>query len=248
MNANVGELDGGSVRAAGQSGPRIRVWDLPVRVFHWALVISFGTAYVLSESERWRQVHVMFGYTVLGLIAFRLLWGFIGTRYARFASFMYGPGAALRYLGGLVRREPEEYVGHNPAGSYAVYSILALGVATGVTGYCTLNEIGGDALEEVHEVLANAWLVVVVVHVLGVIAGSIAHRENLARAMVTGYKRGRAAPGDAPDGSSPRTLVGLLAAAAVLAFWLGSLLTGGAGSGAPAAPGALAQDAAGDDD
>jgi cytochrome b len=245
---------GGSTTVTESSGnaTRIRVWDLPVRVFHWALVLSFGAAYVLSESERSRQVHVMFGYTVLGLIAFRLLWGFIGTRYARFSSFMYGPRAALRYLGGLVRGAPEEYAGHNPAGSWAVYGILALGAATGITGYCTFNEIGGEAVAEVHELMANAWLVLVALHVIGVIAGSIAHRENLARAMVTGYKRGHAAPGDAPGGSPARTLVGVLGAAAVLAFWVGSLFTGGGVAGGAqsgrAAEATLARGGDGDDD
>jgi cytochrome b len=260
MNTNVTEAHASGMGGATTTATRdssthasrpIRVWDLPVRVFHWALVASFGAAYVLSESERTRQIHVMFGYTVLGLIAFRLLWGFIGTRYARFSSFMYGPGAALRYVAGLARGAPEGYTGHNPAGSWAVYGILALGAATGITGYCTFNEIGGESLEEIHEVMANSWLVLVVLHVLGVIAGSIAHKENLARAMVTGYKQGHAAPGDAAGGSPSRTLVGLLAAAAVLAFWISSLLTGGianGAAGAAGADGAVAQQPEGDDD
>lgn len=234
------------------SATRMRVWDLPVRVFHWALVISFGTAYVLSESERSRQIHVMFGYTVLGLIAFRLLWGLVGTRHARFTSFLYGPRAVLRYLRGVARREPERHVGHNPAASWAVYAILGLGAATGISGYCTLNEIGGETVAELHELMANAWLAVVVVHVLGVITASIMHRENIAGAMVTGFKRGHALPGDAPDGSPSRTLVGVLGAAAVLAFWVGSLLTGGGvAGGAQAGQGAeatLAQGRDADDD
>ena len=235
-----------------KSATRMRVWDLPVRVFHWALVISFVTASVLSESERSRQIHVMFGYTVLGLVAFRLLWGLVGTRYARFTSFLYGPRAVLRYLSAVARREPERHVGHNPAASWAVYSILALGAATGIPGYCTLNEIGGETVAELHELMANAWLVVVVVHVIGVITASIMHRENLAGAMVTGFKRGQAVPGDAPDGSPSRTLVGVLGAAAVLAFWIGSLLTGdglaGDAQASQDAQAALAQGRDADDD
>jgi len=241
--------------AASASGARVRIWDLPVRVFHWALVASFGTAYVLSESERLRQVHVMFGYTVLGLIAFRLVWGFVGTRYARFASFLFGPGAVLGYLGSVARGRPQHHLGHNPAASWAIYSMLALGVATGLTGYLTLNEIGGGGVEELHEALANAWLVVVFVHVAGVILSSFQHRENLTASMVTGYKR--AAAGESPRSSPARTAVGLLAALAVAGFWVGWLLTGGgvgAGGGAgesgdsASRESAMAIDRDGDDD
>lgn len=202
---------------------RTKVWDLPVRIFHWSLAASFAGAYVLAESERLRHVHVLFGYTVLGLIAFRVLWGLVGSRYARFASFLYGPGAALRYLRDALAGRPGEYAGHNPAGSWAVYAILLLGIATGVSGYLTYNELGGAAMEEVHEVFANAWLLVVGVHVLGVIFSSIAHRENLAKAMVTGYKRG--ADSASIPGSAPA--VGVAMAAVVLAFWGWSLLAPG---------------------
>lgn len=174
---------------AGSQETRIRVWDLPTRLFHWGLALSFGAAYVISESERLRQVHVYLGYAVLGLLAFRLAWGFVGTRHARFRSFLFGPGAALGYLRSLAAGAPEQHIGHNPAGSYAVYAILLLGLSVGVSGYCSFNEIGGDRLEELHGLLANAWLVVVCLHVLGVVVGSLVHRQNLARAMVTGYKR-----------------------------------------------------------
>ena len=166
----------------------VRVWDLPVRVFHWGLAISFAAAYTLSESERLRGVHVMLGYTVLGLIAFRLAWGFLGTRYARFASFLFPPAAVARYLRSVAQGRPDSHLGHNPAGSYVIYAMLALGALTGASGYCTLNGIGGDASEELHELLANGWLALVIVHVAGVIVSSVLHRENLVRAMLTGYK------------------------------------------------------------
>jgi len=208
-----------------------RVWDLPVRVFHWALAASFAGAWLLSESERMRNVHVMLGYTAMGLIAFRLLWGFVGSRYARFSSFLYGPGAALRYLRDAALGRPGEYVGHNPAGSWAVYAILGLGLATGASGYLRFNDYGGDAMEEVHEALAIAWLAVVALHVVGVAFSSIAHRENLARAMISGYKRGAASssiPGSAPA-------VGVAVAVAVFGFWGWSMLAGGPVAAAGAA-------------
>lgn len=203
---------------------RTFVWDLPVRCFHWALAASFAGAYVLSESERLRNVHVMLGYTAVGLIAFRLLWGIVGTRYARFSSFTYGPRKAFAYLGSLARGRAGDYVGHNPAGSWAVYTILVLGLATGITGYMRFNELGGESLEEMHEVLANAWLVVVVLHVLGVIASSLVHRENLVRAMITGYKRGA---GQVTEPVAARA-TGVAVAAVVLGAWAWALLGGGA--------------------
>jgi cytochrome b len=186
------------------------------------LAASFAGAYALSESERLRNVHVWLGYMVLGLIAFRVLWGLIGSRYARFSSFLYGPGAALRYLRDALAGRPRQYAGHNPAGSWAVYAILLLGVATGVSGYLDFNGTGGEGMEDLHEVLANAWLVVVAMHVFGVVFSSIAHRENLVKAMITGYKQGAGSasiPGSAPA-------VGVAMGAAVLGCWGWALLSG----------------------
>ncbi|MFO1465535.1 MAG: cytochrome b/b6 domain-containing protein [Steroidobacteraceae bacterium] len=205
---------------------RILVWDLPVRVFHWLLATAFVAAYVLSESERWRLVHVTLGYIVLALVVFRLLWGFIGTRYARFGSFAYGPGAAMGYLRRLLRREPAEYVGPNPAGSWAVYGMLALALLTGITGWLQYNEIGGDTFEEIHEVIGNAWLVLVLFHVAGVIASSLAHRENLPRAMVTGYKDSETA--EPAEGN--RAMIAVLLFVVVGAIWAGMSATSPSGS------------------
>jgi cytochrome b len=212
---------------------RVRVWDLPVRVFHWALAASFGAAYLLSESERLRGVHVTFGYTVLGLIAFRLAWGFVGTRHARFGSFLFGPGAVLRYLRRLASGRPEHFLGHNPAGSWAIWAILGLGLATGATGYLTFDDVGGEAVEELHEALADAWLVVVFVHLAGVLLSSLVHRENLVAAMLSGYKNA-VTGADVGSGVPARTLAGLAAASAIAVFWIVSLLAGGpvAGNGA----------------
>jgi len=167
---------------------KIRVWDLPVRLFHWLLAGSFVVAYSIAESESLRNVHVILGYTAVGLILFRIIWGFVGSRYARFASFAFAPGTAIRYLR-TIRNPHEHYVGHNPAGSYVIYAILLLGLLTGVTGYMTLGEQGGESWEEAHELFANVWLALVIFHVAGVITSSFVHRENLVRSMITGYKR-----------------------------------------------------------
>jgi cytochrome b len=224
-----------------------KVWDLPTRIFHWTLAASFAGAYVLAESERLRNVHVALGYTTLGLLAFRLVWGFVGPRYARFGSFAHSPAAALRYLRDELRGRATRYLGHNPAGSWAVFGLLALGVATGVTGYLNFNEFGGESMEELHETFANAWLVLVGLHVIGVVFSSVMQRENLARAMITGWKRGDA------EGAEPRNArgLGLAMAAAILGFWGWTATTGGATSGAGPGKGGQAELAAGretDDD
>jgi cytochrome b len=170
------------------SKTKIRVWDLPTRVFHWLLALSFAGAWLTAESERLRDVHVAFGYTMLGLVAFRLVWGLIGTRYARFGSFAYGPRAVVIYVKSLFTRSPQHYLGHNPAGSWAIYALLALAVLAGATGYATYNDVGGHAMEEVHEAMANGLLALVMVHIAGVAASSLLHGENLVRSMITGYK------------------------------------------------------------
>jgi cytochrome b len=195
---------------------RILVWDLPTRAFHWLLALSFAGAFLTAESERLRDVHVTLGYTMLGLVAFRLLWGLIGTRYARFTSFAFGPRAVLGYLKSLFTRSPRHYLGHNPAGSWAIYALLGLSALAGISGYATYNELGGHAMEEVHEALANGLLAVVMVHIAGVLASSLLHGENLVRSMITGYKSG-----DAGAGIHYRhRIVGALMVGAVAAFWV----------------------------
>jgi cytochrome b len=169
---------------------RILVWDLPVRVFHWLLAASFAAAFVTAEAERYRNAHIALGYTFLGLLAFRLLWAFAGTRYARVSSFAFGPAAVLGYLKSLLSGKPLHYVGHNPAGSWAIFALVALGSAVGISGYAVYADLGRHWLEEAHEALANAMLGIVIVHIVGVVVSSVMHRENLALSMITGYKRG----------------------------------------------------------
>jgi len=173
---------------------KILVWDLPTRLFHWLLAASFIGAFLTAESEYWRDIHVALGYTVLGLIGFRLLWGIVGSRYARFGSFAFGPSQVLAYLKSLLSARPQHYIGHNPAGSWVIYGLLLLGLVAGASGYATYSELGGEWLEELHEGAANAMLMLVGVHVAGVLVSSLLHRENLVRSMIDGYKRGE--PGE----------------------------------------------------
>jgi cytochrome b len=198
---------------------RILVWDIPTRIFHWLLAGSFIGAFLTAESEMYRDVHVALGYLLLALIGFRVFWGLVGTRYAQFRSFLFGPKRVLAYLMSLLRGSPQHYVGHNPAGSWVIYGLLLLGVLSGVTGYATYNEIGGDLFEELHEVLSNSMLVLVAVHVAGVLVSSLLHRENLVRSMITGYK-----PGEVQQGiQHSHWLPGGLLLAGAITLWIGVL-------------------------
>src|SRR5690606_14609269 len=170
-----------------------------------------------------QPVHEAAGYTVAGLIAFRLVWGFAGGRYARFSQFLRGPGTTIAYLGDMLGGRERRYLGHNPAGAAMVAALLVTLAGTAFTGWLMEkperlamlpalpqivtpaladddgdgdeNERGGEALEDLHEALANLMLVLMALHVGGVALASFRHRENLARAMVTGDKRAPG-PGD----------------------------------------------------
>lgn len=197
---------------------KILVWDWPVRIGHWLLVAAFALAWLTSESEAWRHVHAWAGGTLVGVILFRLLWGVIGTRHARFASFVRGPGAAWTYLAALSRGRAPHVAGHNPAGGLAIVAILALGLMTGASGWLLYADVGGHWVEELHEVLASLMLAVALVHVGGVIVGSLAHRENLVRAMLTGFKSGRT--DEAISGAMPGAALVLLGCAGFCAWWI----------------------------
>ncbi len=205
--------------ASPSQAERILVWDLPTRLFHWLLVVAFFAAYVSGDVESWLLAHSLFGYTVLGLVAFRLVWGLIGTRYARFASFAFGPAQVARYLASLLTPRPQHYLGHNPAGSWAMYALLALAVLSGLTGWLALEEIGGEWLEDLHEGAANLMLAIVLVHIAGALVSSWLHGENLVRSMIDGRKRG------SPDEGlrSPFNSIGIVLLAALLAFWTAAL-------------------------
>ncbi|MBK8957019.1 MAG: cytochrome b/b6 domain-containing protein [Proteobacteria bacterium] len=200
---------------------RVYVWDRYVRFFHWTLVAAFTFAYLSGEEET--PLHFYAGYLICALLVSRVIWGFIGSRHARFTDFVTPPSAALGYLKSLAGGPIKHYRGHNPAGGWMVLMLLASLTLTVGCGLRTLALEGEgpfaipklakpDATtmseseivtlkaarkarrdeehlwKEIHEFGANTTLALVGLHVLGVVASSLRHRQNLARAMVTGYK------------------------------------------------------------
>lgn len=245
MNAQSALNINASVPAQGTR--RILVWDAPVRVFHWLMAISFAGAYLTAESDKWMQVHVSFGYTMAGLVVFRIIWGLIGTRYARFSSFVRGFRSVAHYLGSLIHGKPEHYVGHNPAGALVIIAMLVLSLVVVSAGSVTYNEVAGEWMEDIHEAAANLMLAVVMVHIAGVLVSSLVHHENLVGAMLSGYKTGSPQEGVR---RAWKTVAALLLVA-VLGFWWTQLQGGpsqGVQDGRPAATMKADGQGHGDDD
>lgn len=166
----------------------VKVWDWPVRVFHWTLAASVIGAYVTGESEDFERLHHTLGWVAAGLIAFRVVWGLVGTRYARFSEFMRGPAQVWSYIKSLRSHAPQHFVGHNPVGAVAVILLMALVALSVYTGWLALADNAAEWKEEAHEIAANTLITVVLVHVIGVLWSSRTHGENLLKAMLTGRK------------------------------------------------------------
>lgn len=213
---------------AARPGP-VKVWDPVVRIGHWVLAGGFLTAYLTAEENQ--PVHVVAGYVVAAVVAVRIVWGIVGTKHARFASFVRGPGAVLGYLGGLASGKSKRSIGHNPAGAAMIVALLLSIGGTAISGMALLaaeegegplagiiraesegaapyggsagegrreaheesgegsREEGEEVFEEFHEAFVKFTLLLIGLHIVGVFASSLAHRENLVRAMITGRKR-----------------------------------------------------------
>ena len=172
----------------------IRVWDPLVRVLHWTLVICV-ISNLLNESGE--IVHRWLGYTASAVVFLRFVWGFIGSRYARFADWFPTRARLLPYVRALMRNKAPRHLGHNPAGAVMMLGLMALVAALGITGFMMTTDIffGEDWLEQVHEALADVLVGAVVLHVGAALFESYKHRENLIASMIHGRK---AAP-DAVD-------------------------------------------------
>lgn len=191
MEEAVPEARAASNRAAADrtASRTVAVWDLPLRLWHWAFAVCVVAAW--STPTVYDRLHRVVGYAVLGLLALRLLWGFWGSRYSRFRMVGVRLRAAPRYLWNLRRGITGRYIGLNPAGTLMLVALLlALAVST-ITGAMsvTVTFFGVWWVEDTHAYSSNAVIVLVVLHVLGVVLMGLLQRENLIRAMITGRKR-----------------------------------------------------------
>lgn len=167
----------------------VPVWDLFVRIFHWSLVTSFVVSYATAEVND--TAHEIAGYTVLALVCLRIVWGFIGSRHARFTAFIRSPRTTLGYLGEMAAGRAPRYLGHNPAGGAMIVALLAAMLVICISGHMMLTErfFGVEWVEQVHVWSANVALGLIALHIAGVLISSRLHSENLVLAMITGRKR-----------------------------------------------------------
>lgn len=226
---------------ADKNEQQVRVWDLPVRLFHWLLVLLIVVSYLTGQAGNdWMKLHFWSGYGILTLIVFRIAWGFVGSTTARFTSFVKGPGAFFGHLREMLGKDRPREVGHNPVGGAMVVALLfavLLQAATGlfsadtdegtVTGPLAL-KVTDKVVEKVtsfHHFWINVILVMVALHVLAAIAYLVWKRQNLIRAMLTGHKPRDdvVAPGEPVPTitfGSGRLAVSLLIAAAAIVYFI----------------------------
>ncbi|MBS0196155.1 MAG: cytochrome b/b6 domain-containing protein [Planctomycetes bacterium] len=199
----------------------VLVWDLPVRLFHWllagGLIAAAGISLLLGEHSPLFPYHSMIGLVLTLIVALRLIWGLIGTRYARFGSFMFGPAAVVEYFRTTITGGGKRHIGHNPASSYAIFAMIAILSGLAITGIMLGG--GNEIAKEVHEVLAYLIVVVAVIHVLGVALHTLRYRENLTAGMIHGKKLAE----DAFGIRSARPFTALVSLALVGAWGIGLL-------------------------
>ncbi len=171
---------------------RVKVYDLATRVFHWVFAVLFTAAFLIGKV--WDDESVVFSYHMLigltlGLtVLLRIIWGFFGSHYAKFSSFILAPKELLAYFKSLLHGETKRYLGHNPASSYAALAMLLLAIGLGISGLLMVQGVNSHFFEEVHEVLAYVFLILVILHVAGVLFHHIRHRDGMLSSMVTGLK------------------------------------------------------------
>jgi cytochrome b len=193
-----------------ESNRDVRVWDWPLRAFHWLLVVAIAIAFLSSEEDSpLNYWHVVSGWVAGLLLVFRLVWGIAGGEHSRFSNFIR-PSRISRHIAELRRGRAEPSLGHNPLGALAVLLLLSLIAFTVLTG-----AFGDEGAEDMHEIVAWTLLAAVALHILAVIGMSLLQRENLVRAMVTGRKARERHPGSV-DATRP-PVVGMVLTVAVVA-------------------------------
>lgn len=204
---------------------RSLVYDAPTRLFHWLFAGLFVTAFSIANLAEHSPVfpwHMMTGMLLVCLVALRLVWGLVGTRHARFSSFALNPRELLGYVRGIFMGGARSWPGHNPASSWAALVMMMLAVGLGFTGFMMTSGRASDAYEDVHEFLANAFLIVALAHVAGVVLHALRHRDGFPRSIVDGRKvevpEAERIPGSRPGAAL--VMLALLAVAGVT-LWRG---------------------------
>jgi cytochrome b len=184
MSDNSKEMEAGRIARPAT----ILVWDIFVRIFHWSLVAAMAYELIARAGT---QIHEFLGYAILAAIALRIIWGFFGSKYARFSDFVKSPIRTFKYLADIARGHPKRNLGHNPAGAAMVIALLLMVSATAVSGWAMTTDAlwGTEWIEEAHELSADVTIALIFAHVLGVIFASWQHKENLIAAMITGRKK-----------------------------------------------------------
>ena len=204
--------------------PSTRVYDWPTRVFHWVFAAGFATAFtianVVDDDAGAFSFHMLAGLVLGAAIVLRLAWSAVGTRHARLTDLSLSPARLFAYIRGVLSGHGETTAGHNPASSWAAVAMVLLGAGLVTTGVMMATGTAGDAAKEVHELAANAFLVVVLLHIAGVVLHGLQRRDGLAASMVTGRKQ-------LDDASHPDVRAhgwaGVLVVV-LLGGWLGTLL------------------------
>ena len=195
------------------------VYDLPTRIFHWLFVTLFLTAFIITQTvddeSQTFSYHMMAGMTLSFLVILRIIWGFLGTKHTKFSGFALNPRELVSYFSGILSGSKERWAGHNPASSWAALVMMALALALGITGYKMATGPENHDIKEIHEVFANAFLIVAILHVTGIIIHTVRHKELIGLSMVDGKK-------DDPSSNDtirePNTLVGIIGLVLVTAF------------------------------
>jgi len=232
--------------AAAGARPSRRIIDAPTRAFHWLMALSFLGAYLTADGERWRLVHVTLGYTLVGLIVFRLLWGMLGPRSVRLSVWAGKLRGIQPFVQSLRAGRVNWQAGQNILQTLAIVALLAGLVLTAASGYAVYEDLTGEWMEEVHDLLGNAALAIIGFHVALVLAGSLLRRQNLALTMITGRT-----PGRGPDLVKRNRLpLAILLLVCVLAGWAWQWQTAPSADGAGGSPAVSARASGhdGDDD
>lgn len=203
------------------NGPQSRVYDLPLRLFHWSFATLFLVAFIIAKTVDDESIiftlHMLSGLIMIFLIFLRVIWGIVGTRYSRFSSFRLRPSEFYTYFTSIINSKTKRYLGHNPASSYVSMAMFIFTVGLGVSGILMSQRINKHFFEEIHEICANGFLVTVILHISGVVLHQVKHNDGMLLSMVTGKKESLK---DKVEIESNRPLVAIFFIVLVVGFGL----------------------------